>query len=178
MLRTVWVYEVGLGFICEEREYVSWCVHMRLILQERKRGFELFFFLSQDVIAVDNALSASGHRCGIFRAAQQACCALGVSAIIVSSCTRHSKSVIDAGKYHFFSCSHPNVPEREGNEGEERTFRFPPVIVTLTNRRVYVILFFARPLGVFFFSCGSTYSLKDNRVSIIAVRKCGTGLLE
>lgn len=38
----------------------------------------------------------------------------------------------------------------------ERTFRFPPVIVTFTNRRVYVILFFARPLGVFFFSCGST----------------------
>ena len=30
------------------------------------------------------------------------------------------------------------------------TFRFPPVIVTFTNRRVYVILFFARPLGVFF----------------------------
>ena len=37
------------------------------------------------------------------------------------------------------------------------TFRFPPVIVTLTKRLVYVILFFARPLGVFFFSCGSTY---------------------
>ena len=33
-----------------------------------------------------------------------------------------------------------------------RTFRLPPVRVTFTNRRVYVILFFARPLGVFFFS--------------------------
>ena len=32
------------------------------------------------------------------------------------------------------------------------TFLLPPVMVTLTNRRVYVILFFARPLGVFFFS--------------------------
>ena len=29
-------------------------------------------------------------------------------------------------------------------------------MVTLTKRRVYVIRFFARPLGVFFFSCGST----------------------
>lgn len=37
------------------------------------------------------------------------------------------------------------------------TFLLPPVIVTLTNRLVYVILFFARPLGVFFFSWGSTY---------------------
>lgn len=35
-------------------------------------------------------------------------------------------------------------------------FRLPPVMVTLTKRRVYVILFFARPLGVFFFSWGST----------------------
>ncbi len=33
-----------------------------------------------------------------------------------------------------------------------RTFLLPPVRVTLTKRRVYVILFFARPLGVFFFS--------------------------
>lgn len=31
-------------------------------------------------------------------------------------------------------------------------FLLPPVMVTLTKRRVYVILFFARPLGVFFFS--------------------------
>lgn len=31
-------------------------------------------------------------------------------------------------------------------------FLLPPVSVTFTNRRVYVILFFARPLGVFFFS--------------------------
>lgn len=38
-------------------------------------------------------------------------------------------------------------------------FRLPPVIVTLTNRRVYVILFLARPLGVFFFSCGSTFGV-------------------
>lgn len=36
------------------------------------------------------------------------------------------------------------------------TFLFPPVMVTFTKRRVYVILFFARPLGVFFFSWGST----------------------
>src|SRR5437763_10107971 len=41
------------------------------------------------------------------------------------------------------------------------TFRLPPVIVTLTNRLVYVILFLARPLGVFFFSCGSTYSATE-----------------
>lgn len=31
-------------------------------------------------------------------------------------------------------------------------FRLPPVRVTFTKRRVYVILFLARPLGVFFFS--------------------------
>lgn len=30
-------------------------------------------------------------------------------------------------------------------------------MVTFTKRRVYVILFFARPLGVFFFSWGSTW---------------------
>ena len=36
-------------------------------------------------------------------------------------------------------------------------FLLPPVMVTFTQRRVYVILFFARPLGVFFFSWGSTY---------------------
>lgn len=35
-------------------------------------------------------------------------------------------------------------------------FLLPPVMVTLTKRRVYVMRFFARPLGVFFFSCGST----------------------
>jgi hypothetical protein len=35
-------------------------------------------------------------------------------------------------------------------------FRLPPVMVTFTKRRVYVILFLARPLGVFFFSCFST----------------------
>lgn len=40
----------------------------------------------------------------------------------------------------------------------QRTFLFPPVIVTLTNRRVYTILFFALPFGSFFFSCGSTYA--------------------
>ncbi len=43
-----------------------------------------------------------------------------------------------------------------GSVCELHTFLLPPVIVTLTNRRVYVILFFARPLGVFFFSWGST----------------------
>lgn len=37
------------------------------------------------------------------------------------------------------------------------TFLLPPVRVTFTNRRVYVMRFFARPLGVFFFSWGSTY---------------------
>lgn len=37
-----------------------------------------------------------------------------------------------------------------------RTFLLPPVRVTFTNLRVYWILFFARPLGVFFFSCFST----------------------
>ena len=36
-------------------------------------------------------------------------------------------------------------------------FLLPPVMVTLTKRRVYVILFFARPFGVFFFSWGSTW---------------------
>ncbi len=35
-------------------------------------------------------------------------------------------------------------------------FLLPPVMVTLTKRRVYEMRFFARPLGVFFFSCGST----------------------
>ncbi len=34
--------------------------------------------------------------------------------------------------------------------------RLPPVMVTFTKRRVYVSLFLARPLGVFFFSWGST----------------------
>ena len=36
------------------------------------------------------------------------------------------------------------------------TFLLPPVRVTLTKRRVYTSLFLARPLGTFFFSCGST----------------------
>merc|ERR1712093_730716 len=40
-------------------------------------------------------------------------------------------------------------------------FRLPPVMVTFTKRRVYVILFFARPLGVFFFSWGSTLGVCD-----------------
>jgi len=35
-------------------------------------------------------------------------------------------------------------------------FLLPPVMVTLTKRRVYTTRFFARPLGTFFFSCGST----------------------
>jgi hypothetical protein len=45
---------------------------------------------------------------------------------------------------------------RDGTESM-LTFLLPPVRVTFTKRRVYVILFFARPLGVFFFSWGSTY---------------------
>jgi len=40
-------------------------------------------------------------------------------------------------------------------------FLFPPVRVTLTKRRVYRILFLARPLGVFFFSWGSTFGVWD-----------------
>lgn len=40
---------------------------------------------------------------------------------------------------------------------EVPTLRLPPVMVTLTKRRVYVSLFLARPLGVFFFSWGSTF---------------------
>lgn len=45
-----------------------------------------------------------------------------------------------------------------GTKGcRRRTFRFPPVIVTLTNRLVYCRRFLARPFGVFFFSWGSTY---------------------
>lgn len=42
-----------------------------------------------------------------------------------------------------------------------RTLRLPPVMVTFTKRRVYVSLFFARPLGVFFFSWGSTWYVSD-----------------
>jgi hypothetical protein len=53
---------------------------------------------------------------------------LGFICRIVKTCLAHDK----------FSARH--------------TFLLPPVIVTLTKRRVYVILFFARPLGVFFFS--------------------------
>ena len=49
------------------------------------------------------------------------------------------------------------------------TFLLPPVICTLTNRRVYVILFFARPLGVFFFSCGSTCTWEDSSQITIAI---------
>ncbi len=37
-----------------------------------------------------------------------------------------------------------------------RTFLLPPVNVTFTKRLVYNILFLARPLGTFFFSCFST----------------------
>lgn len=36
------------------------------------------------------------------------------------------------------------------------TFRLPPVMVTLTNRRVKTMRLYARPFGFFFFSCGST----------------------
>lgn len=38
----------------------------------------------------------------------------------------------------------------------QRTFRLPPVMVTLTKRRVYFRRFMARPLGFFFFSWAST----------------------
>jgi len=50
-------------------------------------------------------------------------------------------------------------------------------MVTLTNRRVYVILFFARPLGVFFFSCGSTYLSRVSSISYIDARHSGVDRL-
>lgn len=50
----------------------------------------------------------------------------------------------------------------------QHTFRLPPVMVTLTKRRVYFKRFMARPLGSFFFSCGSTCSwLKRDSISKI-----------
>lgn len=45
-------------------------------------------------------------------------------------------------------------------ELSQHTFRLPPVMVTLTKRRVYFRRFMARPLGSFFFSCGSTCNHK------------------
>ena len=62
---------------------------------------------------------------------------------------------------HPLSLLPPNPKQNRSSKKRKRTFRFPPVIVTFTNRRVYVILFFARPLGVFFFSCGSTLGVCD-----------------
>ena len=53
-------------------------------------------------------------------------------------------------------------------------FLLPPVMVTLTKRRVYVILFFARPLGVFFFSCGSTCALPHQ--SLVHIAYAGLGV--
>lgn len=56
----------------------------------------------------------------------------------------------------------PNfIPSHEHPESSsfyriQRTFRLPPVMVTLTKRRVYLRRFIARPLGCFFFSCAST----------------------
>lgn len=47
------------------------------------------------------------------------------------------------------------------------TLRLPPVIVTFTNRRVYVILFLARPLGVFFFSWGSTCASQFSELDLL-----------
>jgi hypothetical protein len=64
------------------------------------------------------------------------------------------------------------------------TFRLPPVIVTFTNRLVYVILFFARPLGVFFFSWGSTCASTKCQVvikrgfAITVLRDCREGTSE
>ena len=54
-----------------------------------------------------------------------------------------------------FIC-YPSAPAHPEKIPSLRTLRLPPVMVTLTKRRVYVSLFFARPLGVFFFSWGST----------------------
>lgn len=49
---------------------------------------------------------------------------------------------------------------------DQRTFRLPPVMVTLTKRRVYFRRFMARPLGFFFFSCGSTCIHQTTPISI------------
>jgi len=55
------------------------------------------------------------------------------------------------------SCSFLSLPLTLPYEvGLGFILRLPPVMVTLTKRRVYVSLFLARPLGVFFFSWGST----------------------
>jgi hypothetical protein len=58
------------------------------------------------------------------------------------------------------------------------TLRLPPVMVTLTNRRVYTILLRARPFGDFFFSCFSTCQSKYEQTIIIssANRKCTFGV--
>jgi len=54
---------------------------------------------------------------------------------------------------------------QHGGLGECCTFLLPPVIVTLTNRRVYTIRFFALPFGSFFFSWGSTCTTSSQPLS-------------
>jgi hypothetical protein len=55
---------------------------------------------------------------------------------------------------------------------ECRTFRLPPVIVTFTKRRVYTMRLYALPFGFFFFSCGSTWRVANQRTTI-----CNSALL-
>lgn len=62
--------------------------------------------------------------------------------------------------------------ERAHADGAGFIFLLPPVIVTLTKRRVYVSLFFARPLGVFFFSWGSTFGVAERTLPARAREPC------
>ena len=94
--------------------------------------------------------------------------ALSSLLLLSSCCTAYDVGLGFICRAHTLSAKVPShetlhflVMESQVRDGEhletvKQTFLFPPVIVTLTNRRVYVILFFARPLGVFFFSWGST----------------------
>jgi hypothetical protein len=50
-------------------------------------------------------------------------------------------------------------------------------MVTFTNRRVYWILFFARPLGTFFFSCGSTCDAPSDPLLVVGVFHRGCAYL-
>ena len=52
------------------------------------------------------------------------------------------------------------------------TFLLPPVIVTLTKRRVYTILLYARPFGCFFFSWGSTWDSQVSPDLIFRAARC------
>lgn len=47
------------------------------------------------------------------------------------------------------------------------TFRLPPVMVTLTNRRVYWRRLYARPLGFLLFSWGSTFGVWDLTLPVV-----------